>query len=640
MNKYYSFFHLNLAYSAISVDKYRSVIQKCYWPLLNLSKNLNLKFGLEVPGYTLEVINDIDPSWIKELALLIEKGLIELIGCGYSQLIGPLSPYEVNKKNIEIGDIIYNKLLGVKPKIALINEQAFSSSMIDVLYECGYKGFIAEYNNAVLINPDWDKEMQKSPQLIKGINHSLPVIWNNSTNFQKFQKFAHSEIELSEYMDFHDNKLNSYDYPYTIYGNDVEIFDFRPGRYMTEAVIDKSGEWIRITKLYELLSTKGSHYLPSEIISNFEQKNSSSISNIINPVPVKKQSKYNVVRWALSGRDDTIINTKCYKIYKMLVKAEVEDLNVWKKLCYAFSSDFRTHIDSDRWIAFKIFLEKFDSEIDNLSVKNSVNNTLKFNCKWDYSFNKKYLIIEGYNKKIILNLYKGLSIHDYYDFNISTESIFGTYEHGYFDNINYTADFYSGHMVYEGYGVHKDTDLIKISFGDICIDNNNDGLKLLINLDTKIGNYSKELSFTPDGSFKIEYKFLNISNLEGSLRLGKITLKNEFCDDGVTINSNLGHSEKENFYFKDMDGFHGDSVSKLISANTLLPTTNESLVVNNSKGSFTLFYDHSSLFSCVLVENRNVNGKLLRRLVPTVLEHDDTSKINNLNGYTFSLKIV
>ncbi|MBK5939393.1 hypothetical protein [Halochromatium roseum] len=49
----YSFFHLNLAYSAIEEDR-PHVIERCYWSLLRLARQRALPFGIELSGYTLE----------------------------------------------------------------------------------------------------------------------------------------------------------------------------------------------------------------------------------------------------------------------------------------------------------------------------------------------------------------------------------------------------------------------------------------------------------------------------------------------------------------------------------------------------------------------------------------------------------
>jgi hypothetical protein len=61
------------------------------------------------------------------------------------------------------------------------------------------------------------------------------------------------------------------------------------------------------------------------------------------PVPVKKQRKYNLSRWAVTGRDDIGINAACERIFRGMEAGGALDKD-WKKLCYLWSSDFRTHI--------------------------------------------------------------------------------------------------------------------------------------------------------------------------------------------------------------------------------------------------------------------------------------------------------
>ncbi len=57
---------------------------------------------------------------------------------------------------------------------------------------------------------------------------------------------------------------------------------------MTEAPL-QSGEWGRIKTLVEALSADPAlSWIPP--------------SSVLKPIPVKKQDKYNVLRWALTGR--------------------------------------------------------------------------------------------------------------------------------------------------------------------------------------------------------------------------------------------------------------------------------------------------------------------------------------------------
>src|ERR1700722_18342282 len=84
----FAFFHLNLAFSSIEEDRRAAVIADCYWPLLKLAERHAI--GLEISGYTLEDGAARDPAWIARAKNLIAEGRIELIGSGYSQMIGPL----------------------------------------------------------------------------------------------------------------------------------------------------------------------------------------------------------------------------------------------------------------------------------------------------------------------------------------------------------------------------------------------------------------------------------------------------------------------------------------------------------------------------------------------------------------------
>src|SRR6185437_14485726 len=121
----FAFFHLNLAFSSIEEERRGEVIARCYWPLLKLADNHVI--GMEISGYTLEEIAMRDPRWIARARELISFGRIELIGSGYSQMIGPLVPARVTRENLALGIEAYEKFLGVRPHLALVGEQAYSA---------------------------------------------------------------------------------------------------------------------------------------------------------------------------------------------------------------------------------------------------------------------------------------------------------------------------------------------------------------------------------------------------------------------------------------------------------------------------------------------------------------------------------
>ena len=124
-NKGYLFFHLNLMFSSIAEEQRMLVINQCYWPILQIAKELSYKITIEATVITLLIIKELDCKWIKELTKLISENKIEFIGSGYSQIIGPIVPKEVNQKNLELGLDNYHKIIGIRPKIFLINEMSF-----------------------------------------------------------------------------------------------------------------------------------------------------------------------------------------------------------------------------------------------------------------------------------------------------------------------------------------------------------------------------------------------------------------------------------------------------------------------------------------------------------------------------------
>ena len=197
--KLYSIFHINTDFSSVEKSQISNVIKNCYWPLLKIPATNNIKISIEATASSLLDINRLDKKWIKELNRLILAGKCEFLGSGYKQIIAPLIPYEVNNYNFKRGNEIYKKLLGFSPNICFVNEQAFSSSMLDLYYSNGYKSIVIDWNNFLKANPLTKNDYQYRICSIKdNKNKKINVIWNNSINFQKFQRYIYGEINLSE----------------------------------------------------------------------------------------------------------------------------------------------------------------------------------------------------------------------------------------------------------------------------------------------------------------------------------------------------------------------------------------------------------------------------------------------------------
>lgn len=363
----FALFHLNLAFSSIEEEQRGDVIRRCYWPLLALCE-AHGPIGIEATGFTLEDIVARDPEWIAKARTLIAAGKIEFIGSGYSQMIGPLVPAKVTEANLRIGHEIYQSLLGVRPTLALVNEQAYSSGLVGLYLDAGYRAVLMDWDNPSAQHPEWHSETRYLPQRARGADgRSIGLLWTNTVAFQKLQRFAQGDISVDEYGIYLRERIGATNRALCIYASDAEIFDYRPGRYRTEEKMD-GAEWSRLSQAFEQIKTERRCALiaPSRALDLSGEQYANQelrLETAAVPVPVKKQRKYNLSRWAVTGRDDIAINAECERIYRGLDGA---DDAAWKELCYLWSSDFRTHITEARWQKFCVRL----ADAENRRAKN------------------------------------------------------------------------------------------------------------------------------------------------------------------------------------------------------------------------------------------------------------------------------
>ena len=278
--------------------------------------------GIEASGYTLEEIARRDPSWIAKARQLIASNRVELIGSGYSQMIGPLVPANVMSRNLLLGNEVYHELLGVKPAVALVNEQAFSAGLVEHYLDAGYSALLMDWDNPAANHPAWDAELQYLPQYASGVGgRKIAILWTNTAAFQQMQRFVYGDISLETYLRFVRTRRAFSTRALCLYASDAEIFDFRPGRFTTEEKLCDKTEWARVGKALSAVTSEiginligASHVL--KLIDREGGGNALQLESSNCPVPVKKQRKYNLARWAVTGRDNTAINAACERIYQ------------------------------------------------------------------------------------------------------------------------------------------------------------------------------------------------------------------------------------------------------------------------------------------------------------------------------------
>ena len=622
-----------MCFSSIEENERKDLLKRCYWPLLDLIENLKLPVGIEATGYSLEEINKIDPKFINKLRFLIKKKYCEFIGSGYSQSIGPLIPSKVNEYNLKIGNDIYSKLLNIKPNLALINEQVFSKGILDNYLNNGYKNVIMDWDNCFKSNSSIKDKYFFFPQKILTSNKKkINVVWSSSIFFQKFQRYVHGEIEIDDYLKFIKSKKQKFeDYNICIYASDLEIINFRTERYKTESKIAQN-EWTRLEVLIKkIVETKHKFIKPSDVLKTKNNKYSSKTIDFDNPAfpcITKKQSKYNVLRWAVTGRNDNKINSICWNIFNHLKKNNIKNYKYWKELCYLWSSDFRTHITLIRW-------KKYLKRLNNFTKKINLKTNTSFSFKPTDKIFKKIVIknhkdkitILGKNIELVLNIKKGCSIEKFYDHRVSKKFLFGFVPHGYYEDIGYGVDFYSGHLVIEPLGDHKITDLAKTN---LKINNFKYGVIIDCKFKSRLGTIYKKIIFDNNNSkIGINYKINLKKNINGSIRLNHITLNPKIFNNSLYYKTNNGGKAIERFSVGKTNFDHGESVSHLISANQAIGLTENVVYLGDDSKNICINIDRNFDNQVGMLSFKKIYKKRFFRLYFSVKEHDDTSKLNN-----------
>jgi hypothetical protein len=620
----YQIYHLNLMFSSIEENKYSDVIVNCYWPLLKLA-DYGIPIGIEVSGVTLEIIEKIDKSWIDKFAELLKSSKVELVASGYSQIIGPLVPALMTEWNIKLGLEVYTRLLDTRPSIVLINEMASSQGLIDLYEKHGFKSVVLEWNNLLATNNNVLDSDRFKPQLLKSRRSArLRALWADSISFQQFQRYVHCENTLEVYLKFFDNYYHEPECIVPLYTSDAEVFGFRPGRYKTESNTDLiKSEWSRIMALYDVLKQRPTvkFVLPSEALNHFVNIKGEAIvlGNSNNPVLVKKQPKYNIIRWALTGRDDLWLNTNCFLQFKRI--HDSNDNEEWRKLAYLWSSDFRTHITDLRWAKLEKLIDRINPESRELGVKDSTW-VLRGDDVEQKEVAKRYRTMSNNLLSVTFDLWKGGVITSFSSINEGMRDLFGTISHGYVSDINWAADFYSGHSIIERFGEHKIADLNKLK-GFRFLKSDHSPIFFCSDLIEGI-RFSKKII--------LNEKSLNIkSRIELPSRKKQVIyplvftfdLKNWHCQSLYYATHN-GGEELESFSLHDTKVYHGRAHSLLVTANNAPGCSQGKIIIGDKHKSlsFQIDQDVSALIPYVRVIN--LGNKSMLKLMFSSQEVDDT----------------
>jgi hypothetical protein len=634
----YLIFHLNLAFSSIKTEARPEVISKCYWPLLDMVEHTGIPIGIELTGWTLQQIALLDPLWVDRFSKLLENNQCELIGSGWAQIIGPLVPFEVNRWNQKLGLDAYQKMLGITPKLALVNEMAFSTGMVGVYTEAGYQGIVMDRDNVRLaLNLD-HAPLAATPTHALGCgDRSLPVLWSDSILFQRLQRVVHGDIPVAEYMAYVKKRIDQDDGVLPIYCNDAEIFDYRPGRFTAESRLHSEGEWERFKRVCTLLQKDLSldWLSPSkalEIQTATLRQNIQRLTSVSQPIPVKKQAKYNINRWALTGRDDLWLNTVCHQIHRNLVHHDADNHD-WQELCELWASDLRTHITLDRWketieqvsrLSLRLGINKSDEHLKPSQGLSEIR--LPEGVQVDQDEEGILWTIKTPHVHLVLNARRGLAIKSL-AFNLHDfEPVVGTLPQGYFSSIDLGADFYSGGVIIEIPGERArvtDLEWVKPQIQQ-------NGSEILITSKVLLDHavLKKTLILDVESErIQLKYDFDQWNRPLGIVRVGIFTLLPESFSTPLTVGCVNGGQEAELFPLDQIVN-HGRAASTLVSSTAAFGATDGRITISDAKGrSLIMTWNPEVCAAIPMLQHQHSQDRYLTRLLFSLCEMDDTSCI-------------
>jgi len=363
----YSVFHANLKFSSIPEDHYRTIVDRCFWPVINLLDEFpEVQLGFEFPGETLEILQKLEPELVEAVGERWRSGRCEVLGSGYAQVIFPLAPAAVNARNLELGDEAYELLLGRRPTVAYVNEQTYSQGLLGLYAERGYRAFVADWDNTVTYNR-YPSSYRYFPQTAVGGDSKLPVLWNSSIAFQKFQRYLGGVLDLEGYVEYLGDQWSAdEDRAFVLYGNDWEIIDYQPGVPPSLRASTARPDLDRLRRLLQRLGTDGrfSVVAPSRVLDRFPPRHEVRLESAEYPIPCKKQDKYNVTRWAVCGREATLMNTQCQQLAQAssvrtallgdghaVPDAVTSALD--RRLVSLWGSDYRTFTTQEKYVEFR-----------------------------------------------------------------------------------------------------------------------------------------------------------------------------------------------------------------------------------------------------------------------------------------------
>jgi hypothetical protein len=345
------------------------------------------------------------------------------------------------------------------------------------------------------------------------------------------------------------------------------------------------------------------------------------------PVPVKKQNKYNITRWAVTGRDDVGINTRCRRLFETLRSKQVDDPEAWRELCALWASDFRTHITDERWEGLQADLRAAEERYGVCVPPAAPPAPPEAGDLDEVVGQGRLWRVRTGRLDVVLNSRRGLAIESFADDHLGGDVLFGTLEHGYFPTIELGADWYTGDVVQETPLRHKVTDLepMEPTFARTA-----DGaIRAWGRLETELGDVEKIVTIDGHAGTVAVEAVLHWRELPpGSLRAAHLVLHPEAFDaSSLFYAAHNGGDEFERHELADVGEFDlGAAVSHLVSCRQGLGVTEGGLLLGDARRTVRMAIDLEMCTPLAVVGLTPHPERYFFRAALSITEADDTRR--------------
>lgn len=142
--------HANIQYSQLPPEKRKWVIENCYGKLFDLIEEGDYKIAFEASGITIEEIAKKSPQVLEKLKKLVKEGKVEPVSSPYIHFMPANIPKEVCLYSLKHALDIWEKYVGVRPKVGWNPECGWASYIPAVYKEAGFEALVMDADSLLL----------------------------------------------------------------------------------------------------------------------------------------------------------------------------------------------------------------------------------------------------------------------------------------------------------------------------------------------------------------------------------------------------------------------------------------------------------------------------------------------------------